>query len=111
MPARSAVLFLDSDGHMAKIFHRLHDGGWAHETVQDVQPFLDANKEAQDHCDPDSPSGELRLVARIPPIFAQKWFNDDGIDIWSPDPDMQRAVDRKLNDPEYRWLRTDNSVL
>lgn len=111
MPAKSAVLFLDSVGQMAKIFHRHHDGGWTHETVQDVQPFLDANREAQNHCNPNSPSGDLRMVARIPPIFAQKWFDEEGLDIWSADPDVQRAIDQKLNSDEYRWLRTDNSVL
>ena len=111
MSRHSAVLFLDPDARLAKLFHRLHDGGWAHETVQDVQPILDANKEAQNHCDARSASGELRLVARVPAIFIQKWFDEEGIDFWSPDPDMQRRVDARLNDPAWRWLRTDGSVL
>lgn len=111
MPAHSGVLFLDSEGRKAKVFHRHHDGSWTHETVQDCQPIFDANKEAQNHCNPNSPSGELRLVARIPSIFAQKWMNEEGLDIWSPDPDVQRAIDRKLNSSDYEWMRTDNSVL
>lgn len=109
MSQNSAVLYVDPDGYMAKIFHRNHDGSWTYETRADVQPVLDANKEAQNHCDPNSPTGELRLVARIPPIFVQKWFNEEGIDYYNPD--HQEAVDRKLNSNEYRWLRTDNSVL
>ena len=96
---------------MAKVFHHHSDGSWTYETVQDVQPILDANKEAQNHCNPNSASGDLRLVARIPPIFAQKWFDEEGIDIWSADPDVQRAVDRKLNSSDYRWMRTDGSVI
>jgi hypothetical protein len=51
------------------------------------------------------------MDARIPIIFAQKWFNEEGIDIFSPDPEMQKRVDRKLNDPEFRWMRTSTARL
>lgn len=108
MPKYSAPIAALENG-VQKIFHRLHDGDWAYETRQDVEPILDANKEAVNHYNPWSPSRDIKLVARIPPIFIQKWANELGINYY--DPNHQEAVDRLLDSPEYRWLRTDNSKL
>jgi hypothetical protein len=109
--SQSACLFLDEHARVAKFFHRLPDGDWAYETVQDLQPIFDANKEAQNHCSPWSASREIKLVARIPTIFAMKWQQEDGLDVFSPDPDVQRKIDDRLNSSEFQWMRTDNSVL
>lgn len=46
-----------------------------------------------------------RYVAEIPEIVIERWFKE-GINFYSADPDMQRKVAQKLNDPEYRYLRT-----
>ena len=49
------------------------------------------------------------MVARIPLIIIEKWRNELGVDYWNPD--HQDRIDRLLNDPEWRWLRTDEGAL
>lgn len=114
MPKHTGILDHDEEWGLTTLFHRLHDGEWVHEMQQSaeaIQAITDANKEAQNHCNPWAPDRWCRMDARIPIIFAQKWFDEEGIDIFSPDPHMQKRVDRKLNDPEFRWMRTSNAKL
>lgn len=51
----------------------------------------------------------MRKVASIPLIIVEKWKRELGIDI------MNKAhmpkVKQLLNDPEYRFLRTHESVI
>lgn len=80
------------------------------ETVQDVAPLLERNKELQNADDAGwSPTRELRRAATIPHILVLKWRNEEGIDVF--DPDHWPAVKRKLNSSEYRWLRTAPGTL
>lgn len=109
MARHSAFLDAGEFNGVERIFHRLHDGGFGIESRQDIQSILDANKEAQNHCNPNNVDGSLRLAARIPLIVITKWRNELGVDFWNPD--HQDKVDALLNDPEWRWLRTDSSVL
>jgi hypothetical protein len=71
--------------------------------------LLDLNKEAQNHCDPRNAARDVRMVARIPLIIIEKWRNELGVDYWNPD--HQDRIDRLLNDPEWRWLRTDEGAI
>lgn len=75
------------------------------ESVQDVAPLLERNK-ALATADDDgwSPSRELRRAAGIPAIVILKWLHEDGINLF--DRNHWPAVKRKLNDPDWRWLRT-----
>src|SRR5256885_2004425 len=50
-------------------------------------------------------SRELRRVAHVPNIVIVKWLQE-GLDIFDPDPEMQKRYRAKLNDPDWRWLRT-----
>lgn len=111
MPRATGLLDHRPDAGITKLFHRLHDGDWCHETVQDCDPIVEANKEAQNHCSPWNADRTMRLEARIPLIFREVWIRRYGVDFLSPDPDMQRRVDRLLNDSEWRWMRTSNAQL
>jgi hypothetical protein len=75
------------------------------ESVQDVAPILERNK-ALANADGGgwSASRELRRAAAIPAIVILKWRREDGIDVF--DRNHWPAVKRKLNDPEWRYLRT-----
>jgi hypothetical protein len=86
----------------------MHDGDFAIQTIQDVQPILDHNKQCQSFGDPAS-TETFRRVASIPLVFIEKWRNELGVDFYNPD--HQDKVIALLNDPEYRWLRTDGSQL
>lgn len=78
---------------------------------QDVEPYLDANKRAM-HCAPTwrpytsgRKKSPLRKLAEIPNIVAEQWMKE-GINIFSPDPAMQKKVREKLDSNEFQHLRT-----
>lgn len=81
-------------------------GKWAIETVQDMEPFLELNKALQNQ--PDYSKNGIKRewwhVARIPVLVQQKWLSEDGIDIYKKE--HWPRVKKKLNDPEWRYLRT-----
>lgn len=107
---RSGVIDHNPESGVTKIFHRLHDGEWAHETVQDVEPYVEANKEARNHLSPrtNDQHDKGMLVARIPPIFFEKWLTELGVDYFNPD--HQDKIDAML-DGEYRWMKTTDMAL
>ena len=76
----------------------------AHE--QDCAAYLEANKALANAEDRGFVSGarELRRAASIPNAVVLKWLVEEGIDVMNPD--HWPAVRRKLNDPEWRHLRT-----
>jgi len=76
--------------------------------TQDVEPFLDRNKELYNAGDGYSPSRDLRRAASIPLVVVEQWLSE-GIDIFNPD--HAEAIKRKLNDPENRYLRTAPGTL
>ena len=71
--------------------------------TQDVEPILELNKKLQTENDGYTPSRNMRRVASIPNIVLEQWMKE-GIDIY--DKNCREAVRRKLNDPEWMWLRT-----
>lgn len=73
-------------------------------TVQDVGAYLDRNKAMANHNDGYTPSRDMRRVADIPAIVIEKWLREEGLDVWNPEHNDRLA--RKLNDPDYAWLRT-----
>lgn len=79
--------------------------------VQDVEPILEANKTAQTLNDGYSPSRDLKRIASIPLVIAQQWMKEDGINWMSlPKDEKAKYLRKKLNDPEYRFLRTSGGV-
>jgi hypothetical protein len=112
MPKHTGVIDHYAEAGITKLFHRQHDGDWVYETQQSgeaLQQIADANKEAQNHCNPWNAEKDMRLDARIPLIYRQKWIDLYGVDFLSPDPDVQKRVDRILDDPEWRWMRTSTA--
>lgn len=108
MPKHSGIVDYDADREIAKVFHRLHDGDWAYETIQNTAPIIEANKWNQSF-NPIGSNAAVKRVASIPLIIIEKWRNELGVDYWNPN--HQDKVDALLNSSEWQWLRTDNSVL
>ena len=82
------------------------------EHVQDVEPILQWNHEARR----DEQRGEWgRHVARIPNVIYVKWLNEEhargNISIRMFSPEFDLVVQRKLDDPDWAFLRTDRPKL
>lgn len=76
------------------------------EYEQDVEPILEANKTMQNDAD-YTKSGikqEMWHYAQIPVGIQMKWLVEEGLDIY--DDNAWPQIYRKLNDPEYRYLKT-----
>jgi hypothetical protein len=101
-----------------QLLHR-SEGGTAHywrdteagaeiKSVTDVAPILEQNKAKANHNDGYSPSRELRRVGAIPFALIYQWLEKDGVNVMNAghDPHAAAYLMRKLNDPDYRYLRT-----
>jgi hypothetical protein len=94
-------------------FHLDHNGqDMAVEHVQDCTDILDWNKEARRE---EQHSDWGRHVARIPNVVLVKWLDEEYargrgyIRMFSPE--FDEIVRRKLQDPEYAYLRVDRPAL
>lgn len=80
------------------------------ESVQNVEPIIERNKELAktDH----QKIGIKNCwwhTASVPNIIIEKWMREDGIDFFNKD--HWKAIKRKLNDPEWAYLRTGRGKL
>lgn len=81
-------------------------------TREDVADILESNKRKQsDSIDARYGKQMLHHVAEIPMSIVLKWKREHGVDVFSSDPEQKRKVKRLLNDPEYRYLRSNNKRL
>ena len=71
--------------------------------TQDCNPILEHNKEQALWTDGYTPSREMRRVAQIPNIIVEQWMKE-GVNIF--DDNCWPEIRRRLNDPEWRHLRT-----
>lgn len=82
------------------------------ERVQDVDPIIEHNKALQAV---DQKSDWGRHVATIPNIFLEKWLREEldrgniGIRLYTEE--FDRIIARKLQDPEWSYLRVDKPAL
>jgi hypothetical protein len=76
--------------------------------VQDVEDIIDLNKYLQTV---KQQSDWGRHVATIPNIFYEKWLREEhergniGLRLYTED--FDRLVEKKLQDPDWKFLRTD----
>jgi len=71
--------------------------------TQDVAPILDANKELATL----PQKGDFRHIGTVPNVILEKWINEEGAPILSMrQAEFARFIRRKLNDPDYAFLRT-----
>lgn len=103
---------VDSEGGVTTTFHYDEDGDRSTiETVQDVESILEANKAMQTDGDGYTPSRDLKHIASIPLVVAQKWMQEDGVNFLAlGKQDKAAYLRRKLNDPDWRYLRTSSGT-
>lgn len=84
------------------------DGRVVIESVQDVEPELDANKRAMTGDAPRTRlfynDPQMRWVGHVPDVVQLLWRNRYGVEFWNRE--HWPAVRRLLNDPDWRYLRT-----
>lgn len=82
------------------------------ETIQDVEPILDWNKQARTQ---EQKSDWGRHIARIPNVIYVQWLNEEhakgntSLRMYSKEFDA--LVAKKLKDPEWAYLRVDKPSL
>ena len=87
---------------------RFHRDGY--ERIQDVEDIIERNKRRQS--EPQDRKSSFRHIAEIPNIFIEQWLREawqsgnHGIKWTSPEFDA--LVEKKLRDPDWKWLRADN---
>jgi hypothetical protein len=101
MNGLQVVPHLDSNGEDLAIEH-----------IQDVGPILEWNRESRRD---EQHSDWGRHVARIPNVIYVKWLNEEhalgntALRLFTPE--FDRIVQKKLDDPEWAYLRTDRPKL
>lgn len=79
-------------------------GDFTIETTQDVEPILDENARQRNSGDGFTPSRDMRKIATIPLVVLQLWKEKYGLD-WM-NRNHAKAIREKLNDADWRYLRT-----
>ncbi len=94
-------VLLDSNGKDLAVEH-----------VQDVEPILEWNKEARRD---DQRSDWGRHIARIPNVLYVKWLDEEyakgRTDLRLYSKEFDAIVHKKLQDPEWAYLRVDKPSL
>ena len=89
----------------------LLDNGDLHvQRIQDVEDVIENNKRLQG----EKQNSEWgRHVASIPVVFLERWLNEEwqrgNTTIRLFGSEMDKLVERKLKDPDWKWLRTDSA--
>jgi hypothetical protein len=92
-----------SDG-VRKTFHPNGDGTFSLNYSQDAEPILENNRQWQGE---RQTTDGLRRIASIPVVVWMAWLNEtNGALDRMPKHELAAFIRRKLNDPDYRWLRT-----
>lgn len=98
---------------MSDVVTRVHSDpstrSYTFQRIQDVEPILERNKALRSM---PQKSDWGRHVASIPNVIYEKWFNEYNEGRSPPDlrmfgDEFSAFVERKLQDPEWAYLRTD----
>lgn len=91
---------------------KLDEGNLVVRHVQDVEPILERNKTLRTM---DQPSDWGRHVASIPNVIYVRWLNEEHArgrtDLRMFTPEFDEIVQKKLQDAEWAYLRTDKPAL
>ena len=98
---------IDNQGLLPTEFTIKPDGGLEIRTFQDVEPILDANKALQNDRDFNNgytEGNDMKHVASIPLNLLHIWAKEHGVSPMGQE--MTEIIRKKLNDPNYAYLRT-----
>ena len=98
-----------SDSVTAQIHHDESEDKLHIQHSQDVSAVLSQNKRARDIAQ-GKRMGEMQRVASIPAVVAIEWMNE-GINVMAPNREDLKRMKKKLNSPDYAYLRTGGGRL
>ena len=98
-----------SDAVYANLHHDASDDKLHISHSQDVSAILEANKRARATAQGQR-MGEMQLVASIPVVVVMEWMKE-GINVMAPNREDLKRIKKKLNSPEYAYLRTGGGRL
>ena len=103
------LLDYDQETGVSTWFHSTDDG-FTLTTEQDCEDIIELNKTKQlagraYH----AADNEMWRVASIPVVIQMKWLTEDGIDVMNRD--HWPRVRAKLNDPDWRYLKTAEVII
>lgn len=78
---------------------------------QEVTPILERNQASATHNDGYTADRSMARIASIPISVIYKWLTEEGWYAFDPDPDVQKKLAAKLDDPEWRYLRTSELIV
>jgi hypothetical protein len=91
---------------------KMDNGDLVVERAQDCEPILDRNAALRSM--PQKSAGTEtwgRHVASIPCVIIERWMNEEwqrgNVELKMAGAEFDKMVQRKLNDPDWKWLRTD----
>ena len=94
----------ESGGVENFVYDHTNDVGMV-QTTYDLTAVIDMNKERQnDGTNGWTKSRDMKHQAFIPNALIEKWMVEEGINAYNKD--HWPAIRRKLNDPDYAFLRT-----
>lgn len=73
--------------------------------TQDIAPIIADNIARSNEIDKHAKWGETERVASIPMVVVVEWMKE-GINVMAPSQDCVKKIKKKLNSPEYAYLRT-----
>ena len=95
------------DGIARKAHYDPSERTFTFEMRQDVEPILEHNKLLRG----EKQTGDFRHVASIPNVILTRWLNEEwergNTTVRMLGPEMDALVEKKLKDPDWKWLRTD----
>jgi hypothetical protein len=78
------------------------------ERVQSVDGILDDNKRLQGEA--QSRKSDFRHVGTVPCVLVEQWLNEGAPVLRMSSHEFAKFIRRKLDDPAYAYLRTDNKA-
>lgn len=76
-------------------------------TQQDVEQVLKQNKARRNEFSGWNTAKDLKAIADIPTVVCYQWLQDDGIMFTQlPKEEMSKYLKKKLNDPQWAYLKT-----
>lgn len=85
------------------------ENGIAFAATGETDPIIERNKVLRNNTDGFTQDRSMCHAASIPQIIVNKWLIEEGLDIYNPDHEDRLA--KKLNDPDWAYLRTGGGNL